>query len=141
MSDAEFMGYEAKNVSKSSDGDLTTHQVSKANQNKILDSKGVTEEVRKLVKKADAEIIEEALKFTGERVLKSGKPERLVIGAGADSLAVRTNVRSTNRNIKTGEEVIKYGQTTVSKKIAIPGAIKSTSLADMQAKIEKKWSK
>ena len=138
MSDVKFMGQEVKEVTKSSDTDVKVFQVSKSGQNSILDTKGVTKEVRDLCDKANAEIIEEGLQFCGERVVKEGVAQRIKIGAGARMMTVGMKVKSTNRNIKTGEEVVGYGQSSVSIKTTIPGSIKSGSLADIQAQIEKK---
>jgi hypothetical protein len=114
-------------------------KVAKSDQDKILDSLGVTKDVRKTVAAAENKLAEEAVKFTGEQVLKTKKPVQLELGTGAQKIVYSMGTTNIGRNPRTGEETTSYGRFAIRKRGVVPSTLKAGVLADMQAQIEKSF--
>ena len=118
----------------------------KKDYEKVLDSKGVTKEVRDTVAKAQSEIVEESLKVARDVILDQGVEKAEVkLGTGDGSLRVdlvgRQERTITNPQTKEQSQVVNFGVATVKVKHSVPQALQGTLMAEIASDCEKAFSK
>jgi hypothetical protein len=121
----EFMG---KALTTTPGADKEFHQLPRNEFHSVLDSLGVTKEVRETVENAEETIHKEAISVVGQRCVDTGKDQELVLGQGHNSHTIRMKVSAENNNPKTGEKITSYGQTSIT--------VRKTIGKDMDAHIE-----
>lgn len=126
----EFMGVPVKQK----DG---VAKVSRADFNKIKDSKGLTKEVRDLEAKFDEEVAREAVKILGQEVIKTKQPAKLELGTGDGKTTITVKAKTSAINPATKEPIDLYGVTSIAVKKVMPKALRDGDIADMRKKIEK----
>ena len=126
----EFMGVPVKKK----DG---VTKVSRADFNKIKDSKGVTKEVRDLVAKAEEDIAEQAIKILGEEVIATKQTAKLELGTGNGKTTFTVKGKTSAINPATKEPIDLFGVTSVTEKKALPKSMRDGTISDMRKKIEK----
>lgn len=146
----KFMGKDVKSVEQvdkeTKNVYRTDHSVGNKDYNSILDSKGVTAEVRKVVEDARDSIMEEGFKFLADEVKKSKVDQRLVLGTGNDKLTItlkgESEVTVPAREVGgTPEKKTVYGQASVSIAMSVPNVMKASILNDISSDIEKEFKK
>lgn len=116
MAKDKFMGQDV-----SVDTKKGVMKVDNAGKTAIMSELGVTSEVQKMVKKANRILDLEALKFVGERCVKSNDKTRLELGAGSNMTSYTMTPAADRRDPSTGKQIKVYGSFTKHVAGATPG--------------------
>lgn len=100
-------------------------------------------QVLKAIGDAETELIVAAAEVLGDNVIKTKEDQELRIGSGRQgALTVRQFGKTENKNIKTGETVVKFGTTRVVKKCKLGTSIfkEGGALHENQQRIAKAFA-
>lgn len=103
--------------------------------NAFWDKHEITEEVRKKIKEAEAELLRDGYEFVKDRAIERKDVASLTLGTGNDKYRLTVFPKKTVTVVKTGESVEKYGVCKLQVSRKIPAILRREG--EVVSKIEK----